>query len=119
MTQSAKKTSVLDGSQKSGIMYYNGQYSDVITPLMVDLNEIFDDKLTLSLSHYVKKDTKVAVNIGTNSKMHQVTGTIVSIKEKGVFFEAIMMIDFIPDGLVKDLEELLTLESLGIEEGWE
>jgi hypothetical protein len=100
-------------------MYYNGQYSEVVTPLVVDLNEIFDDRITLYLSKYVKKETKIAVNIGTSDKMHNVTGTVVSIKEKDNGFEAVMEVDFIPDGLVKDLEEALTLGSLIQEDGWE
>lgn len=119
MTQSTKKITPVESAQQNGVMYYNGQYSEVVTPLMVDLNDIFDDRITLYLSKYVKKETKIAVNIGTSDKMHNVTGTIVSIKEKDKGFEAVLEIDFIPDGLIKDLEEALALGSLIQEDGWE
>lgn len=118
MTQSTKKTAQeLDANE--GIMYYNGQYSEVITPLFVDLNDIFDDRLTLYLGHYVKVDTKLAVKIGTSDKMHNVTGTIVSIGEKDGLYEAEFLIDFIPDGLMKDLEDILAISQYNPEEGWE
>ncbi len=119
MTQSTKKLTPVETAGQSGVMYYNGQYSEVVTPLVVDLNDIFDDRITLFLNKYVKKETKIAVNIGTSDKMHNVTGTIVSIKEKDSGFEAVMEIDFIPDGLIKDLEEVLALGSMIQEEGWE
>ena len=119
MTQSAKKITPVEAIETNGIMYYNGQYSEVITPLMVDLNDIFDDRLTLYLSSYVKKETKIAVNIGTGDKMHNVTGTVISIKEKDNGFEAVFEVDFIPDGLMKDLEEALALGNLVHEDGWE
>lgn len=119
MTQSTKKIARENLSDGDGVMYYNGQFSEVVTPLMVDLNDIFEDKLTLYLSNYVKKDAKIAVNIGTSDKMHNVTGTVVSVKEKDGGYEAILEIDYIPDGLVKDLEELLTLGSSLQEDGWE
>jgi hypothetical protein len=119
MTQSTKKTTAVESFEKNGVMYYNGQYSDVITPLIVDLNDIFENRITLYLNKYVKKDAKIAVNIGTGNKMHNVTGTISSIKEKNNGFEAILEVDFIPNGLVKDLEEALSLGTLLHEEGWE
>lgn len=118
MTQSTKKAAQ-ELDVNNGIMYYNGQYSEVITPLFVDLNDIFDDRLTLHLSHYVKVETKLAVKIGTSDKMHNVTGTIISIAEKEGKFEAEFLIDFIPDGLMKDLEDILAISQYSPEEGWE
>lgn len=119
MTQGAKKTIQTENAAKNGVMYYNGQYSEIVTPLIVDLSEIFDDHIIIYLTKYFKKETKISVNIGTSDKMHNVTGTIVSIKEKDNGFEADMEVDFIPDGLIKDLEEILALGTLVQEDGWE
>lgn len=119
MTQSTKKIVQEDNLENDGVMYYNGQYSEVVTPLLVDLNDIFDDKITMFLNKYVKPDAKIAVNIGTSDKMHNVTGTVMSVKEKNGGYEAVLEVDYIPDGLVKDLEEVLSLENLLQEEGWE
>ena len=119
MTQSTKKIARENLSDGDGVMYYNDQFSEVVTPLMVDLNDIFEDRLTLYLNKYVKKDAKIAVNVGTGDKMHNVTGTVISVKEKDGGYEAVLEIDYIPDGLVKDLEELLTLGTAVQEDGWE
>lgn len=119
MTQSTKKIAREDNLENDGVMYYNGQYSEVVTPLLVDLNDIFDDKITMFLNKYVKNEAKIAVNIGTSDKMHNVTGTVISVKEKNGGYEAVLEVDYIPDGLVKDLEEVLSLENLLQEEGWE
>ena len=119
MTQGTKKITQIDAEARNGVMYYNGQYSEIVTPLMVDLSEIFDDHIILYLTHYFKKETKISVNIGTSDKMHNVTGTIVSIKEKDKGYEADLVVDFIPDGLIKDLEEILALGTIIPEDGWE
>lgn len=119
MTQGTKKVALNEGNTPDGVMYYNGQYSEIVTPLMVDLSDIFDDHIILYLTHYFKKETKISVNIGTSDKMHNVTGTIVSIKEKDKGYEADLEVDFIPDGLIKDLEEVLALGTILQEDGWE
>lgn len=119
MTQSARKSLLVDPSEESGFMYSNGEFSDVVTPLIVDLNDIFDDKLTIIIEKFVQKQTKLAVQIGTSSKMHSLTGTVVSIKECSQGYEVLLDIDFIPDGLIKDLEEILALNDMIVEEPWE
>lgn len=119
MTQSARKSLLGDPSLESGFMYSNGEFSDVVTPLVVDLNDIFDDKLTIVIEKFVKKETKLAVQIGTNPRMHSLTGTVSAVKECSQGFEVVLEVDFIPDGLIKDLEEILTISHVMGEDPWE
>lgn len=119
MTQSARKSLLGDPSLESGFMYSNGEFSEVVTPLVVDLNDIFDDKLTIVIEKFVKKETKLAVQIGMSPRMHSLTGTVFSVKECSQGFEIVLDIDFIPDGLLKDLEEVLTISHVIAEDPWE
>lgn len=92
--------------------FYNGNMMDFITPLEVNLENIFENEISIKSLKYLKLGSYLGVDVNINSKVLSIIGRVIKCKIRGRFYEVKLYVEYFPDELLYYLEDMFDFENL-------
>ncbi len=92
--------------------FYNGNMMEFIKPMEVNLENIFENEISIKSPKYLKLGSYLGVDISINSKVLSIIGRVIRCKIKGRFYEVKLYVEYFPDELLNYLEDAFDLDSL-------
>lgn len=105
-----------DGARK---IFYNGQMADVERPVYIDMTSLFDNFVTVVLSRRAEPRSVIGFEMILEEDVHSVVAKVVSVRQTAMGYETRVLIEFIPEELVREIEEHLSRQALVLEDDYE
>ena len=107
-----KITDIRDLNRNDKFFFYNGNMMDFITPLEVNLENIFDNEISIKSVKYLKLGSYLGVDVTINSKVLSIIGRVIKCKITGRFYNVKLYVEYFPDDLLYYLEDIFDTEPL-------
>jgi hypothetical protein len=105
-----------DGVRK---IFYNGQMAEVERPVFIDMSSLFDNFVTLVLNHRAEPRSVIGFEMILDEDVHSVVAKVVSVRQSAMGFETRVLIEFIPEELIREIEDHLSRQALILEEEYD
>lgn len=107
-----KITDIRDLNRNDKFFFYNGNMMDFITPMEVNLENIFDNEISIKSSKYLKLGSYLGVDLNINSKVLSIIGRVIRCKIRGRYYEVKLYVEYFPDELLYYLEDVFDIDTL-------
>jgi len=105
-----KNTDIQDLNTNDKFFFYNGNMMEFITPMEVNLENIFDNEISIKNAKYLKLGSYLGVDVTINSKDLSIIGRVIKCKIRGRFYEVKLYVEYFPDELLYYLEDIFDVE---------
>lgn len=113
MTNPMKKIHVSElyneGARK---IFYNGELTEVEKPIFIDMSSLFENIVTIVLDHKVEPKSFLGFDVTIGREAHSVVAKVISVKQMTIGYEARALLEFIPEELIREIEEYLSRQAL-------